>query len=90
MDENLAMWTELNGCTGAAPVEWFPDIEDEGTRAWSETYDNCDAGAEVRLIGIDGGGHTWPGVQFPPDFGLSNLDISVNACPTWTSRSTPR
>jgi polyhydroxybutyrate depolymerase len=79
MDENLAMWTELNGCTGAAPVEWFPDIEDEGTRAWSETYDNCDAGAEVRLIGIDGGGHTWPGVQFPPDFGLSNLDISVNA-----------
>jgi polyhydroxybutyrate depolymerase len=79
MDENLAMWTELNGCTGDPTIEWFPDIEDEGTRAWSETYDNCDAGAEVRLIGIDGGGHMWPGLQFPPGSGLSNLDVSVNA-----------
>jgi hypothetical protein len=50
MDENLAMWTELNGCTGAAMVEWFPDIEDEGTRAWRETYDNCDAGDDRGLL----------------------------------------
>lgn len=79
MDETLAMWTELNGCAGNPTVDWFPDIEDEGTQAWNEVYDNCDGDAEVRLIGIEGGGHTWPGVEFPPDFGPSNLDISVNA-----------
>lgn len=78
MEENLALWTGLNGCTGDPTVEWLPDIADEGTRAWTETYSRCDGGSEVRLIGIEGGGHTWPGVQFPPQFGLSNLDISTN------------
>lgn len=79
MEENLAMWTDLNGCTGNPAVEWLPDIADEGTRAWTETYDNCDGSAEVRLLGIDGGGHIWPGLQFSPSAGLSNLDVSVNA-----------
>jgi polyhydroxybutyrate depolymerase len=78
MEDNLAMWTEINGCTGDPAIEWLPDIADEGTRAWTETYDNCDGSAEVRLLGIDGGGHIWPGLQFSPSSGLSNLDVSVN------------
>ncbi len=61
-------------------VEWLPDTEDDSTRVWTETYGNCDGSAEVRLYGIEGGGHTWPGVAgFPPRLGLTSHDISASA-----------
>ena len=72
-------WSEVNACVGEPTVEWLPDTESDGTRVWTETYDDCDGEAEVLFYGIEGGGHTWPGhVGFPPSFGLTSHDISVN------------
>jgi polyhydroxybutyrate depolymerase len=68
------LWTELDECTGDPTVEWLPDIADDGMRAWTEDYPNCSGGAEVKLIGIDGGGHTWPGAPFS-----TSQDISASA-----------
>ena len=57
----------------------LPDTEADGTTVWLDTYLGCSAASEMRLYGIDGGGHTWPGspVSFPPSFGLTTRDISA-------------
>ncbi len=77
--EMVALWTELDGCTGDPVIEWLPDVADDGTRVWTESYRNCNRGAEVVFYGIEGGGHTWPGALFPPPFGLTSQDISTSA-----------
>ena len=75
----LSGWVTLNRCIGEPTVEWLPDSANDGTRVWTETYDDCDAGTEVLFYGIEGGGHTWPGVVgFPPSFGLTSFDIVAN------------
>lgn len=79
VSSTVSFWAALNGCTGEPTVEWLPDAEDDGTRVWTETYQDCDGSAEVLFYGIEGGGHTWPGVSgFPSRLGLTSHDISVN------------
>jgi len=48
-------WTGRDGCVGSA-VEIFHQDD-----ARCATHARCDAGAEVTLCTIAGGGHTWPG-----------------------------
>lgn len=51
----MAAWAARNGCQAAAQVTF-----DQGdTRC--ETWPGCDAGVEVTLCTIEGGGHCWPG-----------------------------
>lgn len=54
----LAWWAELNGCGEDA------DIEVDGP-ATTSSWGGCRAGRSVRLVTIEGGGHTW----FSADFG---------------------
>lgn len=73
-------WASRIGCTAEAVVSDVPDRASDGmtTRLW--TYAGCPRG-EVRLYGIEGGGHTWPGV----DFGTSPLGpttLDFDATPT--------
>jgi polyhydroxybutyrate depolymerase len=75
----VSFWATINGCVGEPEVEWLPDTRDDGTRVWTESYRDCDSGAKVLFYGIEGGGHTWPGVSgFPSRFGLTSQDISVD------------
>lgn len=53
--ETIAGWVERDGCKGEPVVSY---VQDEVT---CERYEACDAGAEVELCTIEGGGHTWPG-----------------------------
>jgi polyhydroxybutyrate depolymerase len=44
-----------------------------------KVYGPGEDGAEVVLVEIEGGGHTWPGKRPPVDFiGRSTMDISAN------------
>jgi polyhydroxybutyrate depolymerase len=51
--EALAGWARHNGCDGDVVLE-----DPEGPLS-TMRYQGCDAGAEVRLVRIDGLGHTW-------------------------------
>lgn len=55
---NLRRWAlRRNGCTGSTTVRQVaPDVS---TRTWS-----CPSGQTVRLVRIQGGGHTWPGAAY--------------------------
>jgi polyhydroxybutyrate depolymerase len=55
--EALAGWAEHNGC---APEMIFE--EPEGPQS-TMRYGGCESDAEVRLVRIDGLGHTWPRVE---------------------------
>jgi polyhydroxybutyrate depolymerase len=79
VSSTVSGWADINGCLDEPTENWLPDSVDDGTRVWTETYTGCDENSEVLFYGVEGGGHTWPGVSgFPPNFGLTSLDISVN------------
>jgi polyhydroxybutyrate depolymerase len=60
--EALEFWRVHAGCAGPPEVEELEDRDpDDGTRVRRSRYADCDAGTEVLLLGIQGGGHTWPG-----------------------------
>lgn len=77
--ESLRKWVEANGCDPEPVVEPLPDRADDGMRVFRETWGNGRDGAEVVLIRIEGGGHTWPGREPPVEFlGRSTKDVSAN------------
>jgi hypothetical protein len=49
-DELKIFWEEMNNCTGTYEVTW----QSGNSVAW--TYTDCQNGAEVTLVTIDGGG----------------------------------
>ncbi len=63
-------WAGLNKCRKASTLQYLPDADPrDGTRAWRQDFTGC-SGCRVSLIGIEGGGHTWPG-------GLSHLPEEI-------------
>ena len=57
----------------------FTDTDDNGTKVTKKCYGPGKDGAEVVLIEIEGGGHTWPGLKAPTGLlGNSTLDVSAN------------
>lgn len=72
-DATLA-WGRHNGCD-PPPV---PDPVSE--RVFLASYTNCEAGADVELYTVEGGGHTWPGAE-PREggpLGATTDEISAN------------
>jgi polyhydroxybutyrate depolymerase len=60
--DTVAFWQRHNGCSSASEVEALPDVDkDDGTTVEIFDYADCKDGAVVRLVKIDGGGHTWAG-----------------------------
>ncbi len=77
VEDSVATWVKRNGCREDPVVEELPDAADDGMKVTRKTY-RGDNGAEVVLVTVTGGGHTWPGRQ--PPFGLigrSTRDISA-------------
>lgn len=70
-------WAERNGCSDATEVSGDP--------VSSITYSDCEAGAEVVLYTIAGGGHSWAGGPPLPEFivGTTSQDIDATAI-MWT------
>jgi polyhydroxybutyrate depolymerase len=79
VEETINIWAKLNRCEEEPVVEKLEDKADDGTTVTKKTYASKKDGAEVVLVEIEGGGHTWPGVEPPLQFiGKSTKDISAN------------
>jgi len=79
VEESILAWCRVNGCPIVPAIQDEPDKAEDGTRVRRKTYGPGKDGAEVVLIEITGGGHTWPGRSPLVGFiGKSTLDISAN------------
>jgi polyhydroxybutyrate depolymerase len=79
VDETVKIWAKINGCKEEPVVEKLEDKAEDGTTVTKKSYRPKEEGAEVILVEIEGGGHTWPGVESPVRFlGKSTRDISAN------------
>jgi polyhydroxybutyrate depolymerase len=79
-DRTLAFWAKHNGCPAPA-VRALPDRDpNDGSHVVEADYRGC-AGAPVKLLRVEGGGHTWPGgIQYLPVtwIGPTNRDIDAS------------
>jgi len=79
VEETIAACVKANGCPEEPVRESLPDRADDATTVRREVYGPGRDGAEVVLIVVEGGGHTWPGRQPPIGLiGKSTEDISAN------------
>jgi polyhydroxybutyrate depolymerase len=79
VEESITVWRKIDGCPEEPKITDFPDMTNDGTTARQKSYGPGQDGAEVVLIEIEGGGHTWPGQKSPIRLiGKSTLDISAN------------
>lgn len=79
VEHSIAAWVKANGCPAKLVETKEPDKTDDGMTVTRKTYGPGKDGAEVVLITIHGGGHTWPGRVPPVKFlGPSTTDISAN------------
>ena len=78
VDEAVAGWVSRNGCTDAPVRTDWPDTADDGTTVHEERW--CAGEGEVRLLAIEGGGHTWPGGrQYAPRFLIGRVSRELDA-----------
>ena len=76
---SVGAWVEANGCQSEPEIAELADAEDDGTHVRVERHGAGRDGAEVVLVVIEGGGHTWPGRE-PRlrTLGRSTRDLSAN------------
>jgi polyhydroxybutyrate depolymerase len=75
--DTVAGWVQRDGCLGQAMTTY------SNGDATCVTYSQCNAGADVTLCTITGGGHTWPGGTPFPLLGVTSTDISATDA-MWT------
>jgi polyhydroxybutyrate depolymerase len=61
VEHSIQAWVRANGCKAEPATVELPDKAKDGTRVTRKTYGGGKDGAEVVLVVIEGGGHTWPG-----------------------------
>ncbi len=80
VDQTMQEWSMRNGCASTPTIEALPDSEDDGTTTQVERYAECDAGADVVLVRVEGGGHTWPGgYRYSMTVGPVAMDFDADA-----------
>jgi polyhydroxybutyrate depolymerase len=78
VEESVQTWVKVDGCRAQPQTDTLSKTGDD-MRVTRQTYIGGKNGAEVVLITIEGGGHTWPGMEPMVDFlGKSALNISAN------------
>jgi polyhydroxybutyrate depolymerase len=78
VEESVQIWVKLNGCDEKPKAETISKDGDE-MKVTRKTYSSGKDGAEVVLVVIEEGGHTWPGQQPPVGFiGKSAKNVSAN------------
>lgn len=79
VQHSIDAWVAADGCQPTPRTTPLPDRANDGTTVKEIRYDSGRDGAEVVLVVIEGGGHTWPGRE--PRLralGTSTRDISAN------------
>jgi polyhydroxybutyrate depolymerase len=79
VDHSIRAWVKANGCKEEPVTEALPDKARDGTKVTKKTYAGGKGGAEVVLVEIEGGGHTWPGREpLLKYLGKSTQNVSAN------------
>lgn len=79
VEHTIQAWVKVNGCGPEPKIEPLPDIAADGMKVTRKTWTGARDGGEVVLIEIEGGGHTWPGMEpIVKQLGPSTKDISAN------------
>ena len=79
VEDSIKTWVKIDGCKEKPEIVELPDKANDGTTIERKTYGHGKDGAEVVLVVIKGGGHTWPGEKPLVDFiGKSTQNISAN------------
>lgn len=68
----IEQWVDFNGCKRNETQQLSPSVI-------AEKHTDCTDGADVVLVKIDYGGHTWPGSRFPFFKGLGSTTHEINA-----------
>lgn len=80
--QTVEFWRKHNRCEKSPTEITLPDnAPDDGTIVKQKKYDKCDAGTEVTLLMVVGGGHTWPGAPERPRMKkrTGNTSYDINA-----------
>lgn len=79
VEHSLRAWIKANGCAEQPAVATIEDRAKDGTTIRRSTYGSGKDGAEVVLVEIRGGGHTWPGARIQPRYlGKATQNVSAN------------
>jgi polyhydroxybutyrate depolymerase len=79
VDHSIQAWVKANGCSEEPTTEELPDQAKDGTKVLKKTFGGGRDGAEVVLVVIEGGGHTWPGRPLPErSLGKVTANVSAN------------
>lgn len=77
-EDYVRYWVEHNKC-GTKPEVKQLDGQNDGTSVERKTYRSADGEADVVFYNVEGGGHTWPGGRFQPEFLLGKTSRDFNA-----------
>lgn len=79
VDESIKTWVKLNGCEEKPRATDVLSKDGDELKVTRTTYGGGKKGAEVVLVVIEGGGHTWPGrMTIESLLGKSTKQISAN------------
>lgn len=79
VEQSIRDWVKANGCNEQPIVDTLSDTANDGTKIIRKLYGGGKDGAEVVLIVVEGGGHTWPGREARAKvLGKSTKNISAN------------
>src|SRR5262245_35205425 len=79
LDDTLTTWIKLNGCGEQPALATMPNRAEDKPPVTRKTYNNGKNGAEVVVYMVEGGGHTWPGMDTAlPILGKTTMNISAN------------
>ena len=79
VEATVHTWARINGCSATPIITREQPRVDDGTRIVRHVYRPCTGGAEVVLLIVEGGGHTWPGrPPLPAALGQSTANLDAN------------
>jgi len=78
VEDSIKIWLKVNGCSEEAKVTELPTKEDD-LKVIRKDYRTGEEKAPVVLYVVEGGGHTWPGMDRHARFlGAATHNISAN------------
>ncbi len=78
VEHSIRSWVKADKCPDQPLVNELQNKSGDGIIVTQSTYGPGSEGTEVILYTIQGGGHTWPGHEFPLGFlGKSSKDVSA-------------
>jgi polyhydroxybutyrate depolymerase len=79
VEHSIRAWIKANDCPEKLAITDEPNKADDGMTVQRKSYGPGTDGAEVVLLTINGGGHTWPGREpVLRSLGKSTKDVSAN------------